>query len=237
MDDNTIVIFTTDNGAENFTWPDGGTTRLPWANAVMEGGFQCPAIIRWPGKVPANQITNGIMSAWMVPDPGRNGGNPNITAELLRANNWAIPPTKCTWTATIRPMITGKGPSNRHEIFYFGESALGAVRIDDYKYRFIDSQVAGWALKFQSMYRSDQPATRPVRAHGLAGKPVGTGARNSASTGSSSSSGVSCSCNNRWPNWLKPQSSSRRCKKARASASIRSRPRSQPLGRRWPSNE
>ena len=40
-------------------------------------------------------------------------------------------------------MITGKGPSNRHEIFYFGESTLGAVRIDDYKYRFID-QPGGW---------------------------------------------------------------------------------------------
>ena len=40
-------------------------------------------------------------------------------------------------------LITGKGPSNRHEIFYFGESTLGAVRIDDYKYRFID-QPGGW---------------------------------------------------------------------------------------------
>jgi hypothetical protein len=40
-------------------------------------------------------------------------------------------------------MLTGKGPSNRHEIFYFGESTLGAVRIDDYKYRFID-QPGGW---------------------------------------------------------------------------------------------
>ena len=40
-------------------------------------------------------------------------------------------------------MLTGKGPSNRHEIFYLGESTLGAVRIDDYKYRFID-QPQGW---------------------------------------------------------------------------------------------
>jgi arylsulfatase len=40
-------------------------------------------------------------------------------------------------------MITGKGPSNRHEIFYFGESTLGAIRIDDFKYRFID-QPGGW---------------------------------------------------------------------------------------------
>ncbi len=63
LDDNTILVFTTDNGAETFTWPDGGTT--PFAGAkgtVLEGGFRAPAIIRWPGKVPANTIQNGIFS-------------------------------------------------------------------------------------------------------------------------------------------------------------------------------
>ena len=66
-------------------------------------------------------------------------------------------------------MITGKGPSNRHEIFYFGESELGAVRIDDFKYRFID-QPGGWLgekTKADVPY-PDQPSPRSVRAHGLA---------------------------------------------------------------------
>ena len=52
LDDNTIVVFTTDNGTETFTWPDGGTT--PFAQAkgtVMEGGFRVPCIVRWPGHV------------------------------------------------------------------------------------------------------------------------------------------------------------------------------------------
>jgi arylsulfatase len=44
-------------------------------------------------------------------------------------------------------MITGKGPSNRHEIWHFGESELGAVRIDDYKFRFIDQPGVGWETK------------------------------------------------------------------------------------------
>ena len=51
---NTIVVFTTDNGTENFTWPDGGQT--PFAQSkgtVLEGGFRVPAILRWPGHVPA----------------------------------------------------------------------------------------------------------------------------------------------------------------------------------------
>src|SRR5246500_3423758 len=59
-DDNTIVVFTTDNGTEVFTWPDGGQT--PFAQSkgtVFEGGFRVPAFIRWPGKVPAGQGQKG----------------------------------------------------------------------------------------------------------------------------------------------------------------------------------
>jgi arylsulfatase len=60
---NTIVIFTTDNGAEVFTWPDGGMT--PFKNTkgtVGEGGFRVPAIIRWPGQVKPGSVENGIFS-------------------------------------------------------------------------------------------------------------------------------------------------------------------------------
>src|SRR5207237_747988 len=63
VDDNTIVVFTTDNGTEVFTWPDGGQT--PFAQCkgtIMEGGFRVPAMIRWPGKVPAGKVENGIIS-------------------------------------------------------------------------------------------------------------------------------------------------------------------------------
>ena len=72
VDDNTIVVFTTDNGTEVFTWPDGGQT--PFAQSkgtVFEGGFRVPAMIRWPGKVPTGKVENGIR-ARLVPDvPGR----------------------------------------------------------------------------------------------------------------------------------------------------------------------
>src|SRR6266852_5101358 len=62
-EENTIVVFTTDNGTEVFTWPDGGTT--PFAQCkgtVMEGGFRVPCILRWPGHVPADSVQNGIFS-------------------------------------------------------------------------------------------------------------------------------------------------------------------------------
>jgi len=146
VDDDTIVVFTTDNGTELFSWPDGGQT--PFAQSkgtVLEGGFRAPAMIRWPGKVPAGKVENGIMSGldWF-PTFLTAAGNPNITAELLKGKELSGTTYKVHLDGYDQTaMLTGKGPSARHEIFYFGESELGAVRIDDFKYRFID-QPAGW---------------------------------------------------------------------------------------------
>jgi len=145
-DDNTIVVFTTDNGTELFTWPDGGTT--PFAQCkgtIMEGGFRVPCILRWPGHVPADSVANGIISGmdWF-PTFLTAAGDPNITDELLKGWTYGDRTYKNHLDGYDQTaMITGKGPSTRHEIFYLGESTVGAVRIDDYKYRFID-QPDGW---------------------------------------------------------------------------------------------
>src|SRR5713226_1765895 len=85
LDDNTIVVFTTDNGAENFTWPDGGQTPFAGGKGTgLEGGFRVPAIVRWPGKVPAGKVENGIVSGldWF-PTLVAAAGNPNVVSELL----------------------------------------------------------------------------------------------------------------------------------------------------------
>ncbi len=146
LDDNTIVVFTTDNGTETFTWPDGGTT--PFAQAkgtIMEGGFRVPCIVRWPGHVAPDSVQNGIMSGldWL-PTFVSLAGNPNITEQLLKGVKIGDRTYKNHLDGYDQTaMLTGKGPSNRHEIFYLGESTIGAVRIDDYKYRFID-QPQGW---------------------------------------------------------------------------------------------
>ncbi len=146
LDDNTIVVFTTDNGTEVFTWPDGGTT--PFAQAkgtIMEGGFRVPCIVRWPGHIAPDSVQNGIMSGldWL-PTFVSLAGNPNITQQLLKGVKIGDRTYKNHLDGYDQTaMLTGKGPSNRHEIFYLGESTIGAVRIDDYKYRFID-QPQGW---------------------------------------------------------------------------------------------
>ena len=146
LDQNTIIGFTTDNGTENFSWPDGGQT--PFAGGkgtVMEGGFRAPMIIRWPGKIPAGKTENGLVSGldWF-PTFVAAAGDPNIVDELKSGKQLGDRTYKVHLDGFNQTdLITGKGPSARHEIFYFAESTLGAVRINDFKYRFID-QPGGW---------------------------------------------------------------------------------------------
>ena len=123
--DNTIVVFTTDNGAENFTWPDGGQT--PFAGGkgtVLEGGFRVPCIVRWPGHVPAGKVENGLMSGldWF-PTFVAAAGDPNIVDELLAGKKLGDKTYKVHLDGYDQlDFITGKGPSKRNEVFYFAES-------------------------------------------------------------------------------------------------------------------
>jgi arylsulfatase A-like enzyme len=144
--DDTIVVFSTDNGTENFTWPDGGQT--PFAGGkgtALEGGFRVPCILRWPGKVPAGKVENSVISGldWF-PTFCAAAGNPDIVEQLQQGKKLGDTTYKVHLDGFNQmDLITGQGPSKRHEIFYFTESTLSAVRIDDYKYRFTD-QPNGW---------------------------------------------------------------------------------------------
>jgi arylsulfatase A-like enzyme len=146
LDDNTIIAFSTDNGCENFTWPDGGQT--PFAGGkgtALEGGFRCPAIIRWPGKIQAGKVENGIVSGldWF-PTFVSVAGDPKITEELLAGKQLVDRSYKVHLDGYDQTdLLMGRGPSHRHEVFYFTEGTLSAVRLNDYKYRFTD-QPNGW---------------------------------------------------------------------------------------------
>ena len=172
VENNTILVFTTDNGAENFSWPDGGQT--PFAGAkgtVLEGGFRVPCIVRWPGRVPVNKVENALMSGldWF-PTLVAAAGNPNIVDELKKGKQLGDQNFKVHLDGYNQlDFISGKGPSQRKEIIYFAESTLGAIRIGDYKYRFID-QPGGWLggtikpdfpiltnLRLDPMERTDSP--------------------------------------------------------------------------------
>jgi arylsulfatase A-like enzyme len=144
--DNTIVIFTTDNGAEVFTWPDGGMTPFrATKGTVFEGGFRVPCIIRWPGRIKAGAVENGIFSGldWF-PTLVAAAGNSNITQQLLEGVKLGDRTYKNHLDGYNQlDLLLGKGPSARHELFYFGGPTLGAIRIDDFKFQFYQ-QPFGW---------------------------------------------------------------------------------------------
>ncbi len=167
--DNTIVVFTTDNGAENFTWPDGGQT--PFAGgkgSVLEGGFRVPCVLKWPGVVQPGKVENGLMSGldWF-PTFVAAAGNDKIVDQLKAGATLNGTKFKSHLDGyDQRDFLAGKSPSKRREIFYFAEAVLGAVRINDYKYRFID-QPGGW-LRWHGEAGLAVPGQHParsVRAH------------------------------------------------------------------------
>jgi arylsulfatase A-like enzyme len=146
IENDTILAFSTDNGAENFTWPDGGQTPFAGGKGTgLEGGFRAPMIIRWPGHVPAGKVENAIVSGldWF-PTFVAAAGDQNIIDELKNGKQIGDRTYKVHLDGYNQMnLITAKGPSERHEVFYFTESTLAAVRVDDFKYRFTD-QPSGW---------------------------------------------------------------------------------------------
>ena len=103
--DNTIVIFSTDNGAEVFTWPDGGMTPFKATKGTAyEGGFRVPCIIRWPGHVKpgrsrtaSSPASIGSRPSWPQP------ATPTSPSNCSEASNSAIVPIRTTSMATTRP--------------------------------------------------------------------------------------------------------------------------------------
>ena len=87
LDDNTIVMYSTDNGAEKFSWPDGGTS--PFRNekaSNWEGAYRVPCAIRWPGVIKPGTVLNDTFSHEdMLPTLLAAAGEPDVKEKLLRA--------------------------------------------------------------------------------------------------------------------------------------------------------
>jgi len=145
--DNTIIVVTTDNGTEGFTWPDGGTTPFKgWKGQGSEGGFRVPCVIRWPGKVRPNQVINGVMSGmdWFPTFVSAAGYQGDIAADLRSGKKLDGTQYKVHLDGYDQTdMLTKGAKSARDEIWYFTESTLAAARIGDYKYVFL-TQPGGW---------------------------------------------------------------------------------------------
>jgi arylsulfatase len=147
---NTIVIFTTDNGPNQFSWPDAATT--PFRNekdSNWEGAFRVPAVIRWPGHIQPGSVSNDIVSGldWF-PTLLAAAGDTTVKTRLL--TGWAPKAGGPTFKNhldgyNLLPYLEGKEPhSPRHEFFYFDDDgALVSMRLDDWKYVFCEQRAPG----------------------------------------------------------------------------------------------
>jgi len=139
--DNTIVLFTSDNGAEVFTWPDGGNHPFRGEKGTTyEGGFRVPMLVKWPGVIKPGTIINEIIAAedWM-PTLCAAGGDPNVKEKLLKGTKVGDKTFKNHLDGyNFLPYFKGevsKGP--RHEFYYFTDSGdLTALRYNDWKVSF-----------------------------------------------------------------------------------------------------
>jgi arylsulfatase len=146
--DNTIIMYSTDNGAETFTWPDGGTTPFRGEkNTTWEGGFRVPMMVKWPAKIKPGQVSNEIISMedWM-PTLLAAAGETDIKNKLLKGHQAGGKTFNVHLDGyNMLPYFTGQveeGP--RKEMFYFTDDGqLSALRYGQWKVMFTEQRGHG----------------------------------------------------------------------------------------------
>lgn len=131
IDENTIIVWTTDNGAWIDAWPDAGYTPFRGMKGTsFEGGFRCPAIVRWPGHVPANSVANQMMSHmdWWPTFVKLAGGEP--PSRIWKDNDGK---DIIFDGLDNSELVLGKGPSKRRSFIYINDLAFGGMRVDNFK--------------------------------------------------------------------------------------------------------
>jgi len=139
--ENTIVMYSTDNGAETFTWPDGGITPFHGEKGTTwEGGFRVPSLIRWPGVIEPGTIYNDIFSHEdMLPTIVAAAGEPDIKEKLLQGHQAGEKNFRVHLDGfNLMPYFTGQAEeSPRESIFYFDQGGnLNALRVRNWKLHF-----------------------------------------------------------------------------------------------------
>ncbi|WP_108258443.1 sulfatase-like hydrolase/transferase [Mangrovicoccus ximenensis] len=136
----TVVMFSTDNGAASNSWPDGGNQPFRGQKGVggYEGGFKVPAMIRWPGLVPAGTTTGELvtMEDW-VPTIMAQLGQPGLKEDLLDGAEIGGKSYRVHLDGYDQsPVLTQSGPSNRQEFFFFTETTFHGMRYGEWKFLF-----------------------------------------------------------------------------------------------------
>ena len=146
--DNTIVVFTTDNGPNQFSWPDAATTPFrSEKDTNWEGAFRVPAMVRWPGKIKSGEVSNAIFSGldWF-PTLLAAAGDPSMKERLLKGANVGGTMFKVHLDGYNQlPLLTGQQPKGaRTDFAYFNDDGvLVAYRHDDWKAVFCQMEKPG----------------------------------------------------------------------------------------------
>jgi arylsulfatase len=156
--DETIVMYSTDNGAEKFTWPDGGQSPFRGEkNTNWEGGYRVPAAIRWPGVVRPGTVLNDVFAHEdMLPTLLAAAGDPDVGTKLLKGLKVGKQTFKVHLDGyDITDALAGKARSPRHEFFYFNDDGqLVGLRFDQWKLVFAEQRTHGfdvWQDPFVSL--------------------------------------------------------------------------------------
>jgi arylsulfatase len=158
--DNTILLYTTDNGPHTNTWPDGGTTPFrSEKNSNWEGAFRVPCFIRWPGKIQEGSVSNEIVSGmdWL-PTFLAAAGVPDIKEKLLQGHQVGSMTYKVHLDGynQLDYLLGKEKKGKREEIFYFSDDGdLMALRFQDWKLVFLEQRAEGtlriWAEPFTGL--------------------------------------------------------------------------------------
>jgi arylsulfatase len=146
--DTTFVMYSTDNGPHMNSWPDAGMTPFRnEKNSNWEGAFRVPAIVRWPGHIPAGIVSNDIVSHldWL-PTFAAMAGEPDIAEKLKRGHRLGAKTFKVHLDGhNLLPFLTTKGVrSPRPGFLYFDDDGdLVALRLDNWKAVFMEQRMQG----------------------------------------------------------------------------------------------
>jgi arylsulfatase len=139
--DNTIVMYSTDNGPENDTWPDAANTPFrSQKDTNWEGAWRVPCFMRWPGKIEAGTILNGIVNHQdMLPTLLAAAGDPDVSQKLLNGYKVGSKTFRVHIDGfNVLPYLTGEVKESPREYFFYvsDDGGIMAVRVRDYKLAF-----------------------------------------------------------------------------------------------------
>ena len=147
IEDNTIIMYSTDNGAETFTWPDGGTTMFRGEkNTNWEGGYRVPTLIKWPGVIKPGTVINDIGSHEdMLPTLLTAAGDPNVKDELLKGETIGTRTYKVHIDGyDLSAALAGKGDWPHKEFIYWtDDGSVAALRYGPWKITFLKQDAVG----------------------------------------------------------------------------------------------